>query len=621
MGLGKTLQAITFVTTYLQEIKNENPSIPERLRSNRILILAPLITLTNWVTEFYRWVPSDLESTVGHIYNFCDVSTEARGSISAQIHYLKNWFNEGGVLLMNYDRFRTLLVSPAYINYRDQLRTMLLNPGPSMIILDEGHRIKSKDSQITNLVNSIATYARVSMTGYPLQNNLAEYYYMINFVSPGALGDMESFRRNFQSPIENVYAESPQSVRMLAKARLLELQLMASFFVDRKNNTILNQELPGKTEYYIACRLTSIQFDLYQRFLESVLNSQRPLIDIILFRAICNHPAVFEKMLRRRQLMLQTQLDAIAEPTQQINTESAPNRPHDDFDYNPTEVVDENELKALEILVKKCNLEWAFKFFETISDVENWKHSRKVLVLLEILHASRELGDKVVVVSHSIICLDYLQPLLATLSYSVSRIDGTTPQEERQTIIDHFNGPAGGKHVMLLSARAGGIGVNITGANRLVLFDLDWNPCYDEQSIGRVYRYGQKKYVYIYRLTTYSSIEQTIQTKNVHKRGISSRVIDNRLTTPQLRNEMTKYYHLPIADPVSKIGEIDFEITDPVMRRLLEDNNNIVEVSTGDMVTDTNIQQIEEDLDQKTIYDIRNHVLQQQREHNRRLRG
>lgn len=100
------------------------------------------------------------------------------------------------------------------------------------------------------------------------------------------------------------------------------------------------------------------------------------------------------------------------------------------------------------------------------------------------------------------------------------RIDGTTPGSERQTIVDRFqNDDSFG--VMLLSAKAAAIGINLTSANRVVLVDQDWNPLYDEQSIGRVFRYGQKKPVFVYRLITASTIEERIFSQSIHKRSIS----------------------------------------------------------------------------------------------------
>lgn len=100
------------------------------------------------------------------------------------------------------------------------------------------------------------------------------------------------------------------------------------------------------------------------------------------------------------------------------------------------------------------------------------------------------------------------------------RIDGTTPGSERQTIVDTFQTDES-YSVMLLSAKAAAIGINLTAANRVVLVDQDWNPLYDEQSIGRVFRYGQTKPVFVYRLITASTIEERILAQSIHKRSIS----------------------------------------------------------------------------------------------------
>ncbi|KAG0174126.1 hypothetical protein DFQ28_002750 [Apophysomyces sp. BC1034] len=611
MGLGKSLQAIVFITTLINEISLHNPSIPAYLRTKRILILAPLITLDNWMNELYQWIPSDLQSMIGHIYNFCDASISASAGVR-KISLLRHWYNDGGILLMNYDQFRACL---SYKKSNDpmsaSMATYLLDPGPALVIADEGHRIKNQSAQITTLINRIRTPARICLTGYPLQNNLIEYYCMIDFVCPGFLGGKDDFKRAYTKPIENVFADSPEAVKYDAKCLLFKLQLLTVDIIQRRDVDILRKDLPMKKEYTIMVRLTSIQYDAYDRFLKDMQDDgcdHSPLIGLILLRAICNHPSVFKKMLQNRhenkkksELELEQGefLDEQSIPTKEPNQ-----RILDDDGNSDGEIIDENEFSAIASWKKERLLRCTETLFQNTPDIDNPAHSNKLLITAEIAKICKSLKEKLIIVSHSLACLDYIQQYLSSLEYNVSRIDGQTPQAERQPRIDQFNKEPN-QHVLLLSAKAGSIGVNIVGASRLILFDMDWNPCHGEQSIARIYRYGQTKPVHIYRLVTYSTIEQRVMAQSIHKRGISSRVVDNRMMAPQLSTDLRHYYTKPMKDPEPISNYESLKVKDKTMKKLVHARQTgIVDVRSGDEIEYAAVD-LSKNLDQRTIKSIR----------------
>lgn len=166
----------------------------------------------------------------------------------------------------------------------------------------------------------------------------------------------------------------------------------------------------------------------------------------------------------------------------------------------------------------------------------------KIRALDQLLHILRTTtSDKVVLVSNYTSTLDLLSTLLTSLGHSFVRLDGTTPSSKRQEIVDSFNRtPASTCFAFLLSAKAGGIGLNLIGASRLVLFDVDWNPATDLQAMARIHRDGQKKPCFIYRFVMAGGIDEKIWQRQITKLELASNIMEqkgggNSFTTEELR--------------------------------------------------------------------------------------
>lgn len=134
---------------------------------------------------------------------------------------------------MGYDSFRLALKHSTNADSKDNIRKWLLNPGPSVVIIDEGHKIKSNKSHIYNTVKEFHTPFRICMTGYPLQNNLEEYYCMIDFIYPGYLGTLSEFRNSYKNPIEHFYEDTSPAERHISKRQLYKLRRIIADLIHR----------------------------------------------------------------------------------------------------------------------------------------------------------------------------------------------------------------------------------------------------------------------------------------------------------------------------------------------------------------------------------------------------
>jgi SWI/SNF-related matrix-associated actin-dependent regulator 1 of chromatin subfamily A len=155
---------------------------------------------------------------------------------------------------------------------------------------------------------------------------------------------------------------------------------------------------------------------------------------------------------------------------------------------------------------------------------DEWMNSGKVQALSALLLRFREAGDRVLVFSQFTMVLDILEAVMETLTMQYFRLDGQTPIDERQDMIDQFYEEKD-VTVFLMSTKAGGMGINLACANKVVIFDQSFNPQEDMQAENRAHRVGQQRPVEVIRLVTRGTIEEQI-----HALGETKLTLDERVS-------------------------------------------------------------------------------------------
>ncbi|RMJ27701.1 hypothetical protein PHISP_01415 [Aspergillus sp. HF37] len=467
MGLGKTLQCIALMWTLLRQSPEAGKSTIQKC-----IIACPSSLVGNWANELGKWLGKDA------ITPFAVDGKASKAELTTQ---MKQWAIATGrsvvrpVLIISYETLRL---------YVDTLKDSPIG----LLLCDEGHRLKNKDSLTWTALNSLNVSRRVILSGTPIQNDLSEYFALLNFANPDLLGSQNDFRKRFELPIlRGRDAAGTDEDRKKGDERLVELFGIVNKFIIRRTSDILTKYLTVKYEHVVFCNMSQFQLGLYNHFIQSpeirsLLRGKgsQPLKAIGILKKLCNHPDL---------LSLSTDLPGCEH--------TFPD------DYVPPEGRGRDR------------------------DVKPW-YSGKMMVLDRMLARIRQdTNDKIVLISNYTQTLDLFEKLCRSRAYGSLRLDGTMNVNKRQKLVDKFNNPDGEEFVFLLSSKAGGCGLNLIGANRLVLFDPDWNPAADQQALARVWRDGQKKDCFVYRFIATGSIEEKIFQRQSHKQLLSSCVVDS----------------------------------------------------------------------------------------------
>eukprot|EP01147_Barroeca_monosierra_P002308 gene2308-5293_t len=469
MGLGKTFQCVTLVWTLLTQSPDCKPMI------NKAVIVCPSSLVKNWSNEFGKWLSNRISPLA---------IDSGREDMKQNMVNIERFINGVGriqhpVLVLSYEALRLNI-------------DLLSSKSIGIVICDEGHRLKNSQSQTYQALMKLQTERRIILSGTPIQNELLEYYALVEFCNPGILGSASQFRKYFETPILRSRDSLATDKELeLGAQRLTEMTEIVSRCVIRRTNDILSKYLPPKIEQVVCCRPTQLQKEMYQRFLDSKtcnldgVSMGSSLSFITELKKLCNHPQLLYEKIVGKAKSASENLTVLK-------------------DFVP----------QLKPSIQRLQPQLSGK-----------------LVVLDCLLATikAQTSDKVVLVSNYTQTLELFAILCRLRGYQFVRLDGTMTIKRRQKIVDSFNDPTSTEFIFMLSSKAGGCGLNLIGANRLVMFDPDWNPANDEQAMARVWRDGQSKLCFIYRFVTTGTIEEKILQRQAHKKALSKCVVDEGL--------------------------------------------------------------------------------------------
>ncbi|EXB44640.1 Putative DNA repair and recombination protein RAD26-like protein [Morus notabilis] len=518
MGLGKTIQTIAFLAAVYD--KDGDFVDSTTLKNNQlgkkgpVLIICPSSVIHNWESEFSKWA-----------------------SFSVSIYHGTN----RGLI---YDRLEAHLVEvliTSFDTYRIQ-GNILSGVEWEIVIVDEVHRLKNERSKLYVACLEIKTLKRFGLTGTIMQNKIMELFNLFDCIAPGSLGTREHFREFYDEPLKHGQrSTAPQRFVHVANERKQHLAVvLRKYMLRRTKEETIGHLMMGKEDNVVFCAMSELQKRAYRRMLQlpdvrALINKDlpcscgSPLTQSDCCKRIVPNGLIWPYLHRDSPDGCDSCPFCIVLPClvklQQISNhlELIKPNPKDDPDKQKRDAE-----FALAVFGSDVDLVGGYTQNESFMGLSDVKHCGKMRALEKLLFSWISQGDKVLLFSYSVRMLNILEKFLIRKGCSFSRLDGSTPTNLRQSLVDDFNiSPS--KQVFLISTRAGGLGLNLVSANRVVIFDPNWNPAQDLQAQDRSFRFGQKRHVVVFRLIAAGSLEELVYSRQVYKQQLANIAVSGKM--------------------------------------------------------------------------------------------
>ncbi|CAK0853535.1 unnamed protein product [Prorocentrum cordatum] len=345
----------------------------------------------------------------------------------------------------------------------------LLKNSWQLVVVDEGHRLKNPETVLHNAMASLRCRMRLLLTGTPLQNSVNELWALLHYLLPDLFTVVMDFKAWFAKPFQGVEGLNEYDIQLDPEQEQQVIQqmhtLLSPFLLQRLKSEVLADRLPPRVEVDVRVPLSAWQEAAYRD-------------------------------LEKRTIRLLDEGAAVS--SDQVN----------------------NALMQLRKIVLHPYL-----FQQGYARGQDlFRASGKLEALDRMLPKLLRFGHKVLVFSQFTSLLDILEDFLKWRDIVHVRLDGQVAHEQRKARIERFNSDESVK-VFLLSARAGGLGLNLQAADTVVLFDIDWNPQNDRQAVARVHRVGQTREVRVVRLVTDSKVERHMEARCREKLEMEQKVL------------------------------------------------------------------------------------------------
>jgi SNF2 family DNA or RNA helicase len=434
MGLGKTIQALTL----FQHIKEETATLKESgSLPAPILLICPTSVVTNWEKESARFTPG----------------------LRALVHQGQNRLRDADLVAACAEH--DLILTSFALALRDG--ATLREISWLAVVLDEAQHIKNPNAKRTRMIRSFSAQFRLSLTGTPVENRLAELWSIMHFLNPGYLGSQKRFRQAFAIPIERHNDEDA--------ARRLR-QLTQPFILRRmKTDPTVITDLPEKQEMKVYVHLSPEQATLYESVVQDTLRQvaasdgmqRRGLVLSLLMKLkqICNHPAQFLHQMGAGQIT-----------------------------------------------------------------ADEAQRSGKLTRLVDLLETIIAEGDRALIFTQFTEMGGFLQRYLQEqLGLPALYLHGGTPAHRRDSLVERFQTGTDAPSIFLLSLKAGGTGLNLTRANHVFHFDRWWNPAVEDQATDRAFRIGQKRNVLVHKFVCVGTLEERIDEMIEEKKALADSIV------------------------------------------------------------------------------------------------
>jgi superfamily II DNA or RNA helicase len=499
MGLGKTLQALALLQGELDAGRLDRPS----------LVVVPTSLLGNWHAEAQRFTP---------------------GLKVLVLHGPRRTLQFGQIAQAD------LVVTSYPLAVRD-IATLAATDW-HYLVLDEAQRIKNSRSQAALSLKGLRARHRLCLSGTPLENHLGELWSLMDFVCPGLLGSEAQFREHYRNPIEK-RQDALQAEHLARRIRP---------FILRRTKSQVAQELPEKTETLLRVELAGTQADLYETVRatmdeklreaiakQGLARSQIMVLDALLkLRQVCCDPRLL------KTAVPQEEGDAAeAEPAEPAH--HAALREHAGARAGAGARAEAGALAGAPGSTRGSAHAGAHGGAATAG-----KHapSAKMELLLDLLPTLVEDGRRVLLFSQFTEMLALIEPELARLKLPYLKLTGDTPN--RTELVAQFQ--QGDVPLFLISLKAGGVGLNLTAADTVILYDPWWNPAVEQQAIDRAYRIGQDKPVFVYKLLASGTVEDKMLELQARKAGLADQLLSGVASDAALNAQDFDELFRPLAE-------------------------------------------------------------------------